>query len=130
MMIRSPEDSDCSAASSSSSHRGPSASGRGGSRVALAVVDDLRSGAGGPQDDDVAGAGPDPRWGRRRLIGPPDHAGLPCWELVQLLGGHEHSTGFGPLRGSHHSPPLEQIHEPSGTGETHPELALQHRRGP
>ena len=49
---------------------------------------------------------------------------------VQFLGRHEHSPGLGSLGRTDHAPALEQVHQPAGPGEAHPELALQHRRGP
>ena len=34
-----------------------------------------------------------------------------------------------PSDGPDHAPLLEQVHDPAGPGEAHPQLALQHRGG-
>ena len=49
-------------------------------------------------------------------------------ERLELLDRHEDGPGLRALRRAHHAPPLEEVHEPAGPGEAHPELALQHAR--
>ena len=48
---------------------------------------------------------------------------------VELFGRHQHRTCLGPFRRTDHTPPLHEVHEPPGTGEADPELALEHRGG-
>src|SRR5688572_10825966 len=46
----------------------------------------------------------------------------------ELLDGHEDDPGLRPFGGTDHASLLQQVHDPPGPGETHPQLALQHRR--
>src|SRR5215210_9001140 len=48
---------------------------------------------------------------------------------VQLVGLDQDVAGLGPLAGANDAPALHQVHQPPGLGETHPELALEHRGG-
>src|ERR1700677_1457781 len=58
-------------------------------------------------------------------------APLPVVRLgLELLDGHEDGPRLRPLRRADDPPLLEQVHEPAGPGEAHPQLALQHRRRP
>src|SRR5690348_8678484 len=45
---------------------------------------------------------------------------------LELLDRHEHGPGLGAFGGSDHSLALEQVHQPPGSREADPQLALQH----
>src|SRR5262249_2801803 len=49
---------------------------------------------------------------------------------LELLDGHEHRPGLRALRRADDASAFEQVHEPPGSGEAHPELALQHAGRP
>src|SRR3954447_19317756 len=58
---------------------------------------------------------------------PPFLAGRTGQRLLELLRRHEHVARLGPGRGADDAALLEQVHQPPGPGEAHPQLALQHR---
>ena len=51
-------------------------------------------------------------------------------QTIELVDGHQYLPRLGALARADHSPALEQVHQPPGTGEAHPELPLQHGCGP
>src|SRR3954470_3790911 len=47
---------------------------------------------------------------------------------LELVGLDQHVAGLGPLGRADDAAALHEVHEPTGLGETDPQLALEHRR--
>src|SRR5262249_51909050 len=54
----------------------------------------------------------------------------PLLKLFELLDGHEHRSRLRAFRWPDDPLALEEVHEPPGAGEPHPQLALEHARRP
>src|SRR6185312_2673768 len=58
-----------------------------------------------------------------------DRRSAPVGGGLELLDRHEDGSGLGTLRRTDHAAALHEVHEPAGTGEPDPELALEHGGG-
>src|SRR5215472_15133252 len=53
-----------------------------------------------------------------------------CQNSRQVVRDNQDIPGLGALAGADDPPALQQVHQPARLGETHPQLALEHRGGP